>query len=52
MDLLQLMINAHKEEGSKLTPDTEDESYEKCREMGLYFTFTVLYVSTLMFCNY
>ncbi|KAK2163276.1 hypothetical protein NP493_1469g00025 [Ridgeia piscesae] len=35
VDLLQLMINAHKEEGSKMTPDAEDESYEKCREMGL-----------------
>jgi len=38
------MINAHKEEGSKMTPDAEDESYEKCREMGLYFTFIVLHL--------
>jgi len=36
------MINAHKEEGSKMTPDAADESYEKCRELGLYFVVALI----------
>ena len=35
VDLLQLMINAHKEEDSTNTTDVTDESYEQARAMGV-----------------